>query len=261
MLGKKPKKVHQIPATMSLVKKEFITVFREPKHLFSYFAIAASMPMMVYCCYTMFELLIKNSIGISANFSLALLIVLIFTVLTNTFCSTNITRDGLSTLKIKTLPVDAKKVVLAKVIFCDIISSLAIILSLALLIPATSLVTLDGLVCILCAVMFSTTHIFIATRLDLNYAKISVSPKEMEIRSNRIMATAVGVGSIVAIVIGVLSLVISIFSKSGSMNLSEFNIHISFAYLIPLVICLIYFTIGILYYRKNIEESFNKLTM
>jgi hypothetical protein len=187
--------------------------------------------------------------------------VLIFTVLTNTFCSTNITRDGLSTLKIKTLPVDAKKVVLAKVIFCEIISSLAIILSLALLIPATSLVTLDGLVCILCGVMFSTTHIFIATRLDLNYAKISVSPKEMEIRSNRVMATAVGIGSVVAISIGVLSLIISIFSKSGSMNLSQYNIHISFAYLVPLFICLIYFVLGILYYRRNIEKSFNNLTM
>lgn len=260
-IGRKPRKLRAMPSTLSLVKKEFITVFREPKHLFSYFAIAASMPMMVYCCYTMFELLIKNSIGISANFSLALLIVLIFTVLTNTFCSTNITRDGLSTLKIKTLPVNAKKVVLAKVLFCDIISSLAIILSLSLLIPATSLVTADGLVCILCGVMFSTTHIFIATRLDLNYAKISVSPKEMEIRSNRVMATAVGIGSVVAISIGVLSLIISIFSKSGSMNLSQYNIHISFAYLVPLFICLIYFVLGILYYRKNIEKSFNNLTM
>ena len=260
-IGSKPRKLRALPSTISLVKKEFITVFREPKHLFSYFTIAAAMPMMVYCCYTMFELLIKNSIGISANFSLSLLIVLIFTVLTNTFCSTNITRDGLTTLKIKTLPVNAKKVVLAKVIFCDIISSLAIILSVILLIAATSLTTLDGLVCIVCGVLFSTTHIYIATRLDLNYAKISVSPKEIEIRSNRVMATAVGVGSVVSIAIGVASLIISIFSKSGSMNLSNYNIHISFAYLVPIFVCLIYFALGFMYYRRNIEESFNKLTM
>lgn len=259
--GLKPRKFRELPPTVSLIKKEFISVFREPKHLFSYFAIAAAMPMMVYCCYTMFELLIKNSIGITANFSLSLLIILIFAVLTNTFCSTNITRDGLSTLKIKTLPVNAKKVVLAKVIFCDIISSLAIILSVILLIAATSLTTLDGLVCILCGVMFSTTHIFIATRLDLNYAKISVSPKEMEVRSNRVMATAVGIGAVVSIAIGVASLIISIFAKSGSMNLSDYNINISFAYLVPLFVCLLYFAFGLLYYVRNIEKSFNKLTM
>ena len=53
---------------VSLMKKEFICIFREPKHLFAYFSIAASMPLMVYCCYTLFESLIYNMIGLEINF-------------------------------------------------------------------------------------------------------------------------------------------------------------------------------------------------
>ena len=92
----------------SLIHKEFISVFRTPKHLFSYFSIATAMPVMVYCCYTLFKSLIDNAIGLKVNFALALLVLLIFNILTNTFCATNVTRAGLAALKAKMYPIKAK---------------------------------------------------------------------------------------------------------------------------------------------------------
>ena len=261
--GARPHGVHQTKPILSLIKKEFITIFREPKHLFSYFAIAVAMPMMVYSCYTLFESLIKNTIGLSVNFSLALMIVLIFSVLTNTFCATNITRDGLSNLKIKSMPIKATNISLAKVIFCEIVSSLSVVASTVLLIAATSLTILDGLAVILCGLIFSTTQIFIATRLDLNHTKVSVGPKEIEVISNRTIAKVVGFGLLMASVVGVSSLVISLISTSSALNLLNinFDIHIMFAYIVPVSVCLIYGVIGVFYYKYKIEHSFVKLVM
>ena len=205
----------------------------------------------------------KNTIGLSVNFSLALMIVLIFSVLTNTFCATNITRDGLSNLKIKSMPIKATNISLAKVIFCEIVSSLSVVASTVLLIAATSLTTLDGLVVILCGLIFSTTQIFIATRLDLNHTKVSVGPKEVEVISNRTIATVVGFGLVMASLVGVSSLVISLISASSALNILniDFDINIMFAYVIPVSVCLIYGLIGIFYYKHKIENSFAKLTM
>ena len=261
--GSRPTKVYKLNPIVTLIKKEFISIFREPKHLFSYFAIAVAMPMMVYSCYTLFESLIQNTIGLSVNFSLALMIVLIFSVLTNTFCATNITRDGLSNLKIKSMPIKATNISLAKVIFCEIVSSLSVVASTVLLIAATSLTTLDGLVVILCGLIFSTTQIFIATRLDLNHTKVSVGPKEVEVISNRTIATVVGFGLVMASLVGVSSLVISLISASSALNILniDFDINIMFAYIIPVSVCLIYGLIGIFYYKHKIENSFAKLTM
>ena len=100
----------KLPPILSLMKKEFISIFRDPKSLFSYFAIAASMPLMIYCCYTLFESLILNMLGMRVDFPLALIVVLIFTILTNTFSANNVTREGAAAMKVKVFPVKASEI-------------------------------------------------------------------------------------------------------------------------------------------------------
>ena len=114
----------KISPLMSLVKKEFICIYRDPKSAFSYFAVAASMPFMVYCCYTLFDSLLMSAIGMSVKFPLAILTVLIFSILTNTFCATNVSRDGAAAIKVKTYPVKASTILLAKVLLCSVVSML-----------------------------------------------------------------------------------------------------------------------------------------
>lgn len=260
--GKKKEKYLQLNPIVSLVKKEFISVFRDSKNVFAYFAIATAMPAMVYCCYTLFESLITNTLGLEVNFSLALLVILIFSVLTNTFCATNITRDGLAALKTKLLPIKAKYLLLAKVLFCSIVSSLAVIVSSIILICATSLGVFDGILCILFGVIFSITQIFVATRLDLNHAKVSLSPVEVESASSKTIAKVVFIGLILALVMGILSMVISIFaSVPGNDFVQKLNLKNIYAYVLPAVICLGYFVFGFIYYNRKIENSFANLVM
>jgi hypothetical protein len=244
------------------MKKEFINVFREPANVFSYFAIASAMPVMVYSCYTLFDSLIVNTLGLSIAFPLALLVILIFSVLTNTFCATNISRDGLGILKVKSLPIKATKIVFSKVLFCSIVSSLAVIVSGVILMTTTELKPLDAIVCMVLGIVFSLSQIFIATKLDLNHAKVSENPQEVEKESNKTISKVVLVGLIVALVVGLLSVVLTVLASSSLIEgIINMKLYPSYAYIIPAAITLIYFVVCLIYGIKNIEEKFKKLVM
>ena len=262
--GKPPRRVVKRSPLISLMKKEFICIFREPKNLFSYFAIAASMPVMVYCCYTLFESLILNMLGLSVTFPLAVLVLLIFTILTNTFCATNITRDGAAALKVKMFPLKASTLLLAKVLLCSVVSSLSIVISLVLLVAATPLLWYDALFCGAIAIVFSLAQIFIATRMDLNGAKLTSSAVEMQSRSNKTIAKVVTLGIILALAVGIISVACYIFSAIAIKDLfPNLNISIkkSYAYLIPAGLSAFYFTIAVFYYRHKIEKSLDGLML
>ena len=244
----------------SLMKKEFITIFREPKNLFSYFAISLSMPVMVYCCYTLFVSLIYNTVGFKIEFALALLIILIFSVLTNTFCSTNISREGIAFLKMKSLPLSAKEVLKAKVSFCSIVSSLAIVLSAFILVALTDLSIVDGIICAVLGCVFSLAQILIATRMDLNHANLTLSNVEIEKESSKTIAKVVFIGLIVSLLSGVSSIVITILSLGSNIDfIAELNLSNSLIYLIPVVICALYILLGYIYYKKNMEKRYINL--
>ena len=212
------------------------------------------MPVMVYCCYTMFESLILNAIGLRIDFSLALFIVLIFSVLTNTFCATNVTRDGVSALTSKIFPIRPSRLMLAKVVFCLLVSSLSVVISATLLILATSLTIWDGLVVGALAIVFSAAQIFIATRLDLNNARLASGALEAEKAANKTIAIVILWGMLLSAVAGIASLVVSMFSAEVQGNLNAV-----LTYAIPSVVAIGYLAFAMLYYRRNIEESFYKL--
>ena len=260
--GKKQVQKIKLPPLLSLMRKEFICIFREPKNLFSYFAIAASMPVMVYCCYTLFESLILNMLGMSVTFPLAVLTVLIFSILTNTFCSTNVSRDGAAAIKVKMFPVKASTIMLAKVLLCGIVSSLSVIISVVILAATTSLSAFDAFVTALIAVAFSAAQIFVATRMDLNGAKLSSTLSEMQSASNRTIAKVVSLGLFLALSAGILSVVAYLFSGGSSIAfIQELGLKRAHAYLLPASISAVYLGAAIAYYGIGIEKSLNGLTI
>ena len=259
------------PFTMSsvgsaLIRKEFINVSRTPEYMFSYFSIAAAMPVMVYSCYTMFYSLIEHALGLKVDFSLALLIVLVFGVLTNTFCATNVSRDGLSALSTKIYPVNPSKIMNAKVVFCMIVSSISVIFSAVLLIALTPLGILNGVVVMVFGIVFSAAQILIATRLDLNHARVASGPRETERVAEKTTTKVVTVGLIFAMLVGVSSLFITLFSGTDIGVLSFLNVltaisvaGFDMSYLLPLAVTLFYFVLATFYYNFRIEDSFNNL--
>ncbi len=254
--GGKPIKTYKKTSPISaLIRKEFISVFREPKHMFSYFAIATAMPVMAYCCYTLFESLIFHSIGVTVNFALAMLVVLVFSILTNTFCATNISRDGLSALNSKMFPVKPTKILLSKVIFCMLVSTLAVVVSCVILALATSLSYTDAIIVAVLSTLFSSAQIFVATRMDLDYAKVASGPRESERIVNITIAKIVLMGLAIALVMGILSMLVTILTLSGN----EFYFPENFEYAIPVVFCTVYFAVALFYYVGGIRKSFDNL--
>ncbi len=254
----KPKKNKMLSPMSSLIRKEFICVYRQPKHIFAYFSIAMTMPIMVYSCFTLFETLIFNTIGLRINFALSLFVVLLFGVLTNSFCSTNISRDGLGLLKMKTLPINASKLFFAKVIFCAIISSLAVIASCLMLIFTTSLSVLDGFICMVIGIVFTIAQILVATRLDLNHAKMSSNEMDVLDQSNKTLARVVLIGGLLTIVASVGSIFFALFA-TGMKGIESVRLVSACVYLIPSIIGAVYILCAIFYYRTGIIKSFEKL--
>ncbi len=252
----KKKRSFVLPPFAALLQKEFISVFREPRYLFSYFAMATAMPIMVYSCYTLFETLIFNAIGISISFPLALVIMLVFSTLTNTFCATNVTRDGITALKTKSFPIKASSILLSKVLFCDIVSTLSVIVSTIILGAATALSAADALICAAITVLFSLCHIFLSTRIDLNHARVSATPGEAEAISNKTIAKAVAAGLLFALITGFSSLFASIFS---SISISAISMKSAYIYVFPLLSLACYACICLCYYFIGIEKAFNNL--
>jgi len=258
----------QRKVTSSLLRKEFITVYREPKYLFSYFTIAFAMPFMVYCSYTLFETLVLNALGLKLEFALSLIVVLVFSILTNTFCATNITRDGKSALKAKSFPIKASKLLFSKVLFCSIISSLSVIASVLLLYFSSAIFpdsrieiqAVDAIIVCVISLVFSFSQILIATRTDLNCAVVDASPEEVARASDRTIAKVVSVGLVLAVVIGLLTFFVSVFSGIGQGLIEGLEIDAMYAYIFPAVIALVYFALANIYYYVGIEKAFAKLT-
>ena len=258
----------QTPVTLSLLRKEFITVYREPKYLFSYFTIAFAMPFMTYCSYTLLAELVKNAIGLELELALSLIVVLVFSILTNTFCATNITRDGKSALKAKSFPIKASKLLFSKVLFCSIISSLSVIASVLLLFFSSSIFAdsniqievVDAVVVCAISVIFSFSQILIATRTDLNCAVVDASPEEVAKANDRTIAKVVSVGLILAVAIGLLTFFVSVFAGFDPELIGGLVVEESYAYTLPAIIALVYFALANLYYYVGIEKAFARLT-
>lgn len=252
----------KLPPLLSLMKKEFICIFREPKNLFSYFAIAASMPLMVYCCYTLFESLILNMLGMSIGFPLALTVVLIFTILTNTFAANNVTRDGAAAMKSKMFPIKASTILLSKVLLCAIVSTLSIVISITVLAITASLSFTDALIIILIAVAFSMAEIFIATRMDLNSARLSSTLQEMKSTGNRTIAKVVTLGIVLALFAGILSLVSYILSAGTKLPvIRDLGLTMAHAYVLPAIVAALYLGAAVAYYGFRIEKSLDGLSI
>lgn len=245
-------------ALVTLMKKEFINVFRDSKYVFSYFSIAAAMPVMVYCCFKLLRSLIIHTIGLNLTYPLALLVLLVFGVLTNTFCATNVSRDKLAMISTKTYPVKASKLMLSKVLFCSIISLLSVFISVAVLVWLTSLSIRDGIFCLLLGIMFTMAQIFISTKMDLKHAKLSLDEDEIENASNKTISKVILIGLVLALTVGIIAVVISVLALNNIKNIS---ISIAFAYLIPIVISIIYLILSIVYYMRKIEERFMKISL
>lgn len=157
--------------TFSLITKEYLNVLRTPSYAFNYFAIVLSLPFMVVITSGIMSSMMRELTFLNCDFEIVFCSVCMYSILLNTFCANNISRDGKFFNLIKTYPLSPKKVVFSKIWFCAITSFISILFSgVAVLITGliSPLKTL-AVVGICCILNFGI--ICIATRKDLNTTK------------------------------------------------------------------------------------------
>ena len=222
-------------AVIGLLKKEFLLVLRTPSYSYMYFTTAVAMPVMAFYSARMGLVLIESLIGgLRSNFEVCTFIVLLYSTLTNTFCSTNVSRDGNNSTVMKTLPYSPAKILFSKILFCSLIS-LASVAITCIVFASTKMETpWDALATFASAMIMSVAQILFATRLDLNHPHFAKAENGEITESNSTVSTVIFSGLIASFIIGFALLFNTIKSILDGTNTVRTNgISYVFAFLLP----------------------------
>lgn len=151
----------------TLLYKEFVTVLRTPSYAFQYFATAVTLPFMVYVCVNLLRSLMSTLTFYNCDFELAMFVISTFGILTNTFCASNVSRDGGMYAMIKTMPIRCKDYMTAKLVFCGIVSVISSLACSVTLLIAEFLSPWQAVFAFLMGVILSVAEIAFATRKDM----------------------------------------------------------------------------------------------
>lgn len=161
------------PVFFALLRKEFVQILRTPSYAFSYFSVAAVMPLMVYFCMSVGGSLIGRLLGTDCSFELALFLTLLYGALANVFCTTNVSREGKLFFVLKALPLRAGQIFAAKIALNMIVISFSLFASSLALSAAKFLTIPAALFVFALGWLFSLAQVCFATRYDLSHPRFS----------------------------------------------------------------------------------------
>lgn len=187
----------------TLINKEFVMILRTPSYAFQYFATAVTCPFMTFICVSLMQQLMFNLLGNYCKFSVSVFAMLMFTVLCNTFCTTNISRDGNMFGMMKTMPIVGTQIVRTKVVFCQIIAEVSVLLSCVVLYVANFVNAYQSLLIFVFASVLSYGQIAFATRKDLDSPVFPQGDNEEVTESNNNVSVISFIGIVLSLVCGV----------------------------------------------------------
>lgn len=241
----------------SLLAKEFMIVARTSGYAYMYFTTAAVMPVMAYYSAQMSLRMTSGFFGeANLSFEICTFIVILYSTLTNTFCSTNISRDGYMSMTQKTLPYSPSSVLGAKIVFCAIVAE-ASLAAACIVLCATKIESVtDALLTFIASSFFACAQIVGATKKDLAHPHFSRA-EDGEIReSNSTVSSVLTVGLAMSFLIG-FSLLFSSFASLIKGNDLIVNKGASYA----IAICLPLAMLGasLAYFFVNLKKTYADL--
>lgn len=190
------------PVAVTLLMKEFEQVLRTPAYAMQYLSIAVVMPLMVYACMKLGRDLMQTMVFMQKNLELSLFLVAMFGTLTNTFCATNISRDGKVFATMKTLPLHSSEILGAKIMFSFIISLIAVA-ACAIVLTTTGFISgVQALFVFAVGAVLGAAQIMFATRKDLNNPSFKNSQENAVTESAGTVSVILFLGLAVSAVVG-----------------------------------------------------------
>ena len=238
----------------TLLSKEIIATLRTPSYAFQYFTTALIMPLITMLCIKLGNEFAYNLIGLRCDFEIAIFCVFIFSMITNTYCATNISRDGDCFFALKSYPITAKQYVGIKIFFCTLISVFAILITVILIGSLGMVDAIQSVFIFLSCCLFSFSQICFATHLDLSNPHFS-KEENCEVKENNSTSSMVSViGLIVSTLVGGSSLLVRII-----LGLKGLTMNILYSYLISGLASLVFCIIAFLSLWVNIDKLYSKI--
>lgn len=187
----------------ALLGKELLLVLRTPSYAYMYLTTAAVMPILTFYSAQMAQKMVGGLLGdTNLSFEICTFVVILYSMLTNTFCSTNISRDGYMCMTQKTLPFSPSKILGAKITFCAIVAELSVIIACVVL-GATGVESWgECAITLVAGSFYAMAQIIMATKLDLTHPHFSRS-QDGEIKENNgTVSVVILVGLITSFLIG-----------------------------------------------------------
>lgn len=244
---RQPRKV-----TTSLMTKEYLNVIRTPSLAFNYFAIVLSLPLMVVITAGLMCSMMKELTLLNCDYEIVLCVISMYSIILNTFCANNISRDGKFFNLLKTFPISPRRVVFSKILFCSITSFVSLLATSIAILVTGLLSPLKILAVFVICLLLNVGVICLATRKDLNTTK-NRTGEENKSSINFLIFW----GLAFSVVTTIISFVFSLYLQTR-FNLLVSNL-ISSVVLLGISICV--FVFSIIYLLRNLDKKFKEILL
>ena len=203
----------------ALFFREFINIFRSPNYSFQYLTVVATTPLMVY-----FSSEIASSIGVAQIGAgvlpgIIVLVLIMFLSMGTSFAATSVTREGENFFHTKLIPVKYSKQILIKFLMYLIVSIPAIFISTFILAFANFIDYISALLIALSVSMIIVGNICSSISLDIKRPQFYFLEGGEVTATNRNINSSIGIGFIIAMIVGIACIAISFFVSVPSMYL------------------------------------------
>lgn len=192
-----------------LIKKEFLTVYRISNYSFSFFTIGMVTPIIVF----FFNSLLIDLEVLQTNMypAISLFIILIFMALLTSFSATTITREGVNFAFTKTIPINAKKQVFAKIVFYLIVEIPSVVASGLILYLTGFIGPVDLVIIAAISSIFVYGGISNAINIDIKNPRFNYLKNNIAVQNNPNISKNVYGGLALSFVFGTIGIVLSFF--------------------------------------------------
>lgn len=234
----------------SLLNKEIKSIIRTPSFAFSLFGMAIDLPILVLLCTKLLAELVKNLVYLNLGYQIALFVLCMFALLTNTFCASCVSREGKDFYSLKLLPLTNFQILLPKIVLCFIVSSFSVLVSSFVLVSYGYITIWQAIGITFVVECLSLAENLFATKYDLKhpaFAKNSKGEPDTATPSSNICLI---VSFLVTIILVGIILLYSIFNLLKGNILNKFML-----YILPLIIALIVLALSIWYFARNLNKG------
>lgn len=220
----------------ALLFKEINELVRTPGYMFSYLSIVLSLPALTYLTMGVLREVVSQLLTASFVAPFALMIVVLYSTVSNTFAGDAVSREGSKLSIIKTIPVTYKVQVGIKLALALGIACFALIITAILLVASGFVGLTDGLM------------IFLVTLLSTVATIVSMVNNDLKgVNSEKNAAGSVMKSLVYALLTGAIATVMC-FAFGGLAM-----------YLIPAVVSALYCAAAVVGYVKNLDKRMKAL--